>query len=149
MKEGTVFFDALGRLLTRGGELLALDVAPRLEDPFLRRQTEAIAVFVAELGAAWPELFAALARENAALDAAVRDVAAAPPEPATDDPLARNAALLRALDELLEAHQASSASDAERSVLRLRAGLAEAAVVEQGLLERARASSPTAAIPRR
>jgi hypothetical protein len=132
-----VFFDSLGRVLNRAGEVLRTDVRAEIEDEFVRQQVDAIALIVSEVGAAWPELFAALARENAALrDALSRATGGAPAR--GDDPLRENASLLEAIDIAVAALHGQAADDALRD---LRRGLVSAAEIERELLARARERS--------
>ena len=149
-----MFFDALGRLLLRAGEVLSTDVLDEVHDDFVRRQVTAIAVLVGEVGAAWPELFAALERENGQLALALAAaggeaadhaaVATGPADP--PDPLARNAALLAAIDVAIADLHDRRDDGALRAV---RGHLAAAAETEQDLLRRARDRAPTGSLARR
>jgi hypothetical protein len=142
-----VFFDGLGRLLMRAGELLATEVAEDVSSDFTRRQVLAIAVLVGEIGAAWPELFAALERENAQLAATLDAAGAAGTDPGpADDPLARNRDLLAAIDQLVD--RLHDAGD-DRALSDVRRGIAAAAETENDLLRRARDRAPTGSVARR
>jgi hypothetical protein len=135
-----VFFDSLGRVLNRAGEVLRTDVRAEIEDEFVRQQLDAIALIVSEVGAAWPELFAALASENAALrDALLQATGGAPA--AGDDPLRENATLLVAIDTAVAALHERADGAADGALRDLRHGLVNAAEIEQELLARARERS--------
>jgi hypothetical protein len=135
-----VFFDSLGRVLNRAGEVLRTDVRAEVEDEFVRQQLDAIALIVSEVGAAWPELFAALARENAALrDALVQATGGAPA--AGDDPLRENASLLVAIDTAVAGLHERADGAADGALRDLRRGLVNAAEIERELLARARERS--------
>ncbi|QEC46426.1 hypothetical protein FSW04_01750 [Baekduia soli] len=130
-----MFFDTLGRILQRSAEVLETEIRPVVDDGFLGQQVDAIALIVGEIGAAWPELFAALERTNAILESTLRDVApGAAADLAAGDLLRRNRELLVALDAAVEPLHAGGEGAA---LTRLRAGLRDAAVVEHDLLERA------------
>lgn len=139
-----MFFDAMGRILVRAAEVLRSDVRGGIDDAYLRQQVDAIALIVGELGAAWDELFATLAAENAVFE---RTLANAGTEfvGASGDPLGRHAALLRAVDQAVAALHEQGDADALRGI---RHGLAEAAELERGMLARARERSGSAAVRR-
>ena len=125
-----MFFDSWGRILSRSAEVLRNDIRPAIDDEFLIQQLDAVAVIVSEVGAAWPDLFCALERENALLEQALG-------QPATgdDDPLRRNRELLTALDELMwTLHDRGD----EQALRTARKGLRAAAEVERELLAAAR-----------
>jgi hypothetical protein len=141
-----VFFDSLGRILTRSAEVLRTEIRPELDDPFLAQQVDAIALIAGEIGAAWPELFGVLERTNELLDATLREVAPdAPAIAPAGDQLARNGALLAALDAAVERlHEAADPA----GLARVRTGLRAAAELEQDLLSRGVERSGMAAIRR-
>src|SRR3954452_20965603 len=66
-RRAAVFFDSLGRILERAGEVLRTDVRAEVDDVFVVQQIDAIALIVSEVGAAWSELFGALERVNGVL----------------------------------------------------------------------------------
>ena len=134
-----MFFDAMGRILLRAGEVLRTDVRGEIDDGYLRQQVDAIALIVGEVGAAWSELFATLEAENAVLE---RTLGAAG---SSGDPLAHNATLLAAVDRAITGLHERGDTDGLRSV---REGLAEAAELERGMLARARRQSGMAAVRR-
>jgi hypothetical protein len=141
-----VFFDSLGRILLRSSEVLRTEIRPQLDDEFLAQQVDAIALIVAEVGAAWPELFGVLERTNELLDATLREATPRAPEiPRAGDQLARNGALLIALDATVE--RLHDAGD-QAALARLRGGLRAAAELEQDLLTRAVERSGMAATRR-
>ncbi|CAB4866681.1 unannotated protein [freshwater metagenome] len=141
-----MFFDTFGRTLLRASEVLREDVRPAIDDVFLIQQIDALAVIVGEVGGAWQDLFAALQQQNAILDETLAGSGVTPPtQEAPADPLAHNAALLRALDERVT--QLHDANDDQR-LRAVRQGLRRAAVVEQELLTAARERAGSAAIRR-
>lgn len=128
-----MFFDSWGRILSRTAEVLRTDIRPAIDDEFLIQQLDAAAVLVSDIGAAWPELFAALERENALLEQTLREAGVL--ADGGPDPLRRNRELLIALDELLwSLHDRGD----ERALRTARAGLRGAAEVERELLATAR-----------
>ena len=132
-----MFFDSLGRILSRSGEVLRTDIRPALDDEFLIQQLDAVALIISELGAAWLDLFAALEEENELLARTLRDVVE-PDGGRADtplDPLRRNRELLTALDEAMWSLHDRRDEEALRAA---RKGLRAAAEVEQQLLAAAR-----------
>jgi hypothetical protein len=140
-----VFFDALGRILARAGEVLRTDIRAEIEDDYVRQQVDAIAVIVCETAAAWSELFAALEHHNTHLAAALREAGHAAPalsEGANgDDPLRRNAELLTAIDQAMCLLHDRRGDDASAALRAIRRRLTAAAEVERTLLTRARERS--------
>jgi hypothetical protein len=132
-----VFFDAMGRILERAGEVLRTDVRAEVGDVYVRQQVDAIALIVSEVGAAWNELFATLENQNAVLERMLGEA-----KDADADPLRRNGMLLAAADHAIAALHERGDRDALR---RMRNGLVEAAELERGLLARARERSGMAA----
>lgn len=142
-----MFFDAMGRILVRAGEVLRTDVRGDVDDVYVRQQVDAIALIVGEVGAAWGELFATLEAENAVLErtlAQARRGSVIAPDLGAD-PLARNATLLGAVDRAIAELHDRGDGDALRAV---RGGLVEAAELEHGMLSRARERSGMAAVRR-
>ena len=139
-----MFFDAMGRILVRAAEVLRSDVRGGVDDAYLRQQVDAIALIVGELGAAWDELFATLAAENAVFERTLANAGTAFTG-AADDPLRRHAALLGAVDQAIAALHEQGHADTLRGI---RHGLAEAAELERGMLARARERSGSAAVRR-
>lgn len=139
-----MFFDAMGRILLRAGEVLRTDVRTGIEDAYLRQQVDAIALIVAEVGAAWSELFATLEAANAVLERTLAVAGGVPsaPEP---DPLLHNATLLAAVDGAIAALHDRGDADTLRTV---RHGLVEAAELEHVMLARARERAGMAAARR-
>lgn len=138
-----MFFDSLGRILCRAGEVARRDIRPALEDRYLVQQLDAIALVVSEVGAAWTQMFAALEEENRVLAETLAEAHAAlgqSPEPLGHqaDPLRRNRDLLAALDDAIWALHDKGEEEALRAARR---GLRSAAEVEYALLSDAREAS--------
>lgn len=138
-----MFFETLGPLLARVGEVLNSDIRARIDDDFTLRQLDAIALVVTEVGLSWDGLFRALTEQNRVLDLGVAEATARlglerPSTSPSDDPLAANADLHRAVAERLRTlHERGDTEGASA----LRARLREAAEVENRLLSEARAKS--------
>jgi hypothetical protein len=141
-----VFFDAMGRILVRAGEVLRTDVRGDVDDVYVRQQVDAIALIVGEVGAAWSELFATLEAENAVLERTLASAGGGSSAPDLGaDPLLRNATLLSAVDRAIASLHERGDGEALRDV---RHGLVEAAELEHGMLSRARERSGMAAVRR-
>jgi hypothetical protein len=139
-------YEMIGDLLAGAGEVLGEGhIAGR--DDRSQRDLRQIALLNKRLAAMWPDLFASLWRENVALQATLDDVRARieahglapdPIPPGSDDPVALNARLIRALNEaqaILHAHAEEAwAVDARRV---LRHGVTEAIGAAEGIVEAA------------
>ncbi len=145
-----MFFETLGPLLARAGQVLDTDVRARVSDEFGLRQLDAVALIVSEIGFAWTGLFAALAEQNGILAEALAEADArlgsAPLRTESGaDPLAVNRELL---GEVATAIQLFHERDDSAGAALLRSRLREAAEVENRLLSQARAASPLGQVRR-
>jgi hypothetical protein len=128
-----MFYESFGLLLREAAATLGGKVRPAVQDARARTQLDAVAALLADLGAMWDGLFAALEAENAILEAALSGGASTQRLP--DDPLARQRELLEAFNARVEGvHETGD----RRAVKALQEALLEAAAVQAELLERAR-----------
>lgn len=145
-----MFFETLGPLLTKAGQVLDTNVRDRIDDEFTLRELDAISMLVCEVGAAWNSLFAALVEENRILEIGLDEANALigrepVPRDQSEDPLATNADLLRRIAITLAAFHSDRQ---EAAVASLRETLHKAAELQNRLVSEARINSPIGEVRR-
>ena len=140
-----MFYDAFAALIEQSGDALEARDAEPSEDPRFLREGRQIATFLRRTGSVWPELFATLEAETAALeqgrdalDTRLRGAGHAPlPSSEISDPLERYRAVNRTLDAAVEQLAPWSDEPWTREALgELRRHLARAAKIQGELVER-------------
>jgi hypothetical protein len=139
-----MFYESLGLLLEEAARVLGGSVREQVGDERVLTQLDGVAALVADVGAMWPDLFAGLAEETLALEAA----AGASSDPAAG-PFERYQAAIRAVNERIAELHADGAERDDAAIDELRAALLAAADVQRRVLEPTERAAPDGAGLRR
>jgi hypothetical protein len=141
-----MFYEAVGDLLGRVGEVIADRYVANDGDEDRQRELRQIGRLASRVSEIWPDLFATLAAERRILSGVLEAGAEVlrdhgrtivVPTARDDDPLSEYGAVQTALGEVVAALHDAHAPWAQRALRTIRAGIAEAAAAQGRLVDRA------------